>query len=76
MKTTTSKTTAAKRMVAGVEIDRDDVYTVLAYANSACEAYRRAGRTRWIVMGDVGQYWVVKPAHFAKLIAAGYEPVR
>lgn len=30
----------------------------------------------WIIMGDVGQYWLVRPVDAAKLMAAGYELVR
>lgn len=54
-------------VAAWIRTRRIEVYSVRANAESA------SGRGRWVVMGDAGSWWVVRPVDAARLEAAGYE---
>lgn len=67
--TTTDDTARFDRIKrdATIYIDRDNA----VYAME--RTYYPGNRRRWLVMGDAGQYWLVRPVDAGWLIKRGYE---
>jgi hypothetical protein len=60
----------SKQLTVNGKTIRVDVYRTLG---EAVEALKHYCKTHWIMMGDCGEFWAVRPVDAARLEAAGYE---
>lgn len=62
-------TTRLARIMRDAEVYTDGNVAVQALSRS----YYPGNKRRWLVMGDAGQYWLVRPVDAHWLIKRGYE---